>query len=61
LLFFFVFHKICQIFNAKIWRKKPWSWCWMEVTRCISAILDIYFSFISIKFGKKNLFSYFNF
>jgi hypothetical protein len=22
-LFFFVFHKICQIFNAKTWKKKP--------------------------------------
>ncbi len=38
-------------------KKKPLlSCCQMQVTRCVDAILDIYFSLISITFGGKPFF-----
>jgi hypothetical protein len=50
------FEKINQNFNTTKWKMKPWSRCRMSGTRCISAILGIYVSFIPIRIGRKTFF-----
>jgi hypothetical protein len=60
-LFFLFFRKFAKFSMPKHGKRNHDLDVECKVTRCISAILDIYFSFISIKFGKKTFFSYFNF